>query len=281
MTTNVDWRREIDASFGESPISVDRAAVMGAGRRTVRRRRAVRVGVALGVAVLGSIFSLQALAPSSSPVADGAEADRAVWSEADRAGQSAEQDGFRQERFVNRADSQAYYDAEGQLVVRDDAVLLKRLSVTEGVASGLVAEGLVTEYKGREMWTYIVRRAGDPTSISAMSEFAAANVSAGTTFSTWLHDQAAANFPGGLPIDAYVVFGKDGTLTAAPGVEVLGRTTQGRTTTVLARVGEGWVCVSHLAPSSVIVTAARSENGRFIDDGACEALQRTGTTSGG
>ena len=278
MTTNVDWRREIDASFGESPISVDRAAVMATGRRTVRRRRTVRVGGALGVAALGSILSLQALAPSSSPVADGAEADRAVQSEADPAGQSAGQDGFRQERFINRADSQAYYDEAGQLVVRDDAVLLERLGVTEGVASDFVAEGLVTEYKGREMWTYIVRAAGDPTSIAARSEFAAANISAGTSLSMWLRDQAVA-VPGDFSEQGYVGFDRDGNLAVAPGVEVLGRATQGRTTTVLARVGRGQVCIS--LHGGVIVTAARSENGRFVDDGACGALQRTGTTSGG
>lgn len=64
MTTDIDWQRELDASFGTAPDEPI-GTYVAAGRRAVRRRRAVAVALAASIAVGGT--AVWAASPGSAP----------------------------------------------------------------------------------------------------------------------------------------------------------------------------------------------------------------------
>lgn len=67
MSTDIDWQRELDTSFGTAPDEPVRAYV-AAGRRAVRRRRAAAVVLAASVALGGT--AAWAASPGGSPRGD-------------------------------------------------------------------------------------------------------------------------------------------------------------------------------------------------------------------
>jgi hypothetical protein len=217
----MDLTDELERSIPTGP-AVDRPLPapterLRLGRQVRRRRRLTAGGVVLAVtALVAGGVALLDLPAEQTPTAtrprasstDAAMPPPVLW---------RTQEPITQFTY----DDQAFFDTDGELVVRPGAEVLRRVDNPQRVEAPAQTVGLVTRWRDKEYWTFAWGRGDEASSDSVAVD----DLPAPATLDQWLADQSARS--DGWEYDAtFVSLAADGTLTPArAGVTVLAQTT--------------------------------------------------------
>jgi hypothetical protein len=218
---SMDFTDELERSIPAGPATCHPLPApherLRVGRQVRRRRRLASGGAALAVtALVAGAFTVLDLPAEQTPAATTRPRTSATASADPQPFLWRTQEPITQFTF----DDQAFYDTDGELVVRDGADVLRRVDNPQGVAAPAQTVGLVTRWQGAEYWTFAW---GDGESAST-DTVAVDDLPAPATLEEWLADQAAR-----YEVSYYdaqlVSLTADGTLTPArDSVTVLAQT---------------------------------------------------------
>jgi len=213
MSTQVDWQREIDTSFGDAPVRFDAEATVALGRRAVRKRRAGwAAGVLATVTVVGGVGWTTALGGS------GTRADQATIAVDPPAQVENPSD---DERSNSLLSFRRYTDP---LVVLPGVSIRQR---TDDVIDNpdVRSTAAVVTFEGREWWAM--------AAVAPSTGWGADTLAiTGRTFDQWVSEMVALNteqmFADGKHVPGWVTLGDDGRLTPHKGATIVEQATPAR-----------------------------------------------------